>query len=85
MTQKVTVAIDAMGGDHAPHAVIEGISRSAKSDRDLSFLVFGDEQQINPLLAKFPHLRDRVTVTHTDVVVLPDDKPRDAMREQTRW
>ena len=37
MTQKVTVAIDAMGGDHAPHAVIEGISRSAKSDQDLSF------------------------------------------------
>ena len=82
MTQEVTVAIDAMGGDHAPHAVIEGISRSAKSDRDLSFLVFGDEQQITPLLAKFPHLRDRVKVTHTDVVVLPDDKPRDAMRSK---
>ena len=47
MTQKVTVAIDAMGAI-TPARLIEGISRSAKSDRDLSFLVFGDEQQISP-------------------------------------
>ena len=48
MTQKVTVAIDAMGGDHAPHAVIEGISRSAKSDRDRPFWCLVTNSKLTP-------------------------------------
>jgi len=80
MTKKVRAAIDAMGGDHAPQAIIEGVNLAAQADPDLDFILFGDQKQVVPLLERHRHLNGRVEFVHTDVVVLPTDKPRDAMR-----
>jgi glycerol-3-phosphate acyltransferase PlsX len=45
-----------------------------------SFLLFGDQAKINPVLAKFPRLQKVATVRHTDVAVAMDDKPSQALR-----
>ena len=46
------IAIDAMGGDAGPAAMIAGLAKSCRRDSTLRFLVFGDERLINPELKK---------------------------------
>lgn len=76
----LVLALDAMGGDSAPQIVIEGADYAISCGVDAHFIVFGDEVQIKPLLAKFPRLEGRVTLRHTDEVVTNDTKPSLAIR-----
>ena len=78
----IVASIDAMGGDAAPDVVIEGLSLAAKRDKRLRFEVFGDQARVEPLVQKFSNLHGICTLNHTDVMVLPDDKPKDAMRSK---
>jgi len=46
------IAIDAMGGDSGPAAMLGGAARALKSDPSLRFLVIGDEAVLQAELAK---------------------------------
>ena len=46
-----TVAIDAMGGDHAPSAVVQGTLRAAR-DASLNLVLVGRSEEIGPLIAE---------------------------------
>lgn len=72
------IAIDAMGGDHAPNAVVEGVNKAIATFPEIEVLLFGDEAQIKPLLT----VEDRVTIVHTDEVVESDDEPVAAVRRK---
>ena len=43
--QSVVIAVDAMGGDHAPDSVIAGVKSAEKQYSDVHFLIFGDEEK----------------------------------------
>jgi glycerol-3-phosphate acyltransferase PlsX len=75
-----TIAIDAMGGDHAPQVVIAGADMARSRHDDLEFLLFGDAQQIEPLLASRPALRAQARVEHTPDKVEADAKPSQVLR-----
>ncbi|MEM9665816.1 MAG: phosphate acyltransferase PlsX [Bacteroidota bacterium] len=45
------IAVDAMGGDHAPHAVVEGAVHALQSNDDLEVLLFGPAATLEPLVA----------------------------------
>lgn len=76
----VTIALDAMGGDYAPLAAIEGAARALAKNEDIHFRIFGDEHQIIPLLDKHVLLRKKSTFVHTPEWVKDDDKPATALR-----
>jgi glycerol-3-phosphate acyltransferase PlsX len=76
----VTIALDAMGGDRAPAMVLRGADIALERHPGARFLLFGDERQIAPLLAKLPRLGERASVHHTDDAVLDDAKPSQALR-----
>lgn len=80
MTAHVTIALDAMGGDHAPDVVIEGVQLAHVRLPDVRYLLFGDEQRINPLLDRFPAIKPFVEIRHTDQVVGGNDKPGQVLR-----
>ena len=80
----VRIALDAMGGDHGPAVVLDGASRIATARPDVSFLAFGNESAITPILAKHPRLAGRLAVHHSDVAVRMDDKPSQALRTGRR-
>lgn len=80
MSEPLVLALDAMGGDHAPGMVVKGIKIARKRHPDVRYLLFGDEQQIAPLLKKEPSVAALCTVCHTDSVVTNDDKPSQAVR-----
>ncbi len=81
MTSEITISLDAMGGDAAPAMVIDGAALARERHRYLRFLMFGDEEAINPLLSRHRMLRDVVEVRHTDIQVSPNDKPSQALRQ----
>jgi glycerol-3-phosphate acyltransferase PlsX len=80
MAETLTIALDAMGGDQGPEMVIPGAALAAERHPGFSFLLFGDQAKINPVLAKHPKLQKVATVRHTDVAVAMDDKPSQALR-----
>ena len=80
MADNITLAIDAMGGDHAPAMVVEGIALAAAERSNVNYLLFGNEQEITPLLDRFPAAKAVSSVRHAEDVVLDDDKPAVALR-----
>ncbi len=80
MTRPVTIALDAMGGDHGPSVVIPGAALMLERRTDARFVIFGDEKQVLPLIDKHPKLKAVTTFHHTEVSVKMDDKPSQALR-----
>ncbi len=80
MSERLVIALDAMGGDHAPDMVVAGASLARERHPEIDYLMFGDEHRIGPLLAKHPALRDVTTVLHTPDAVASDAKAAVALR-----
>ena len=80
MINRITVAIDGMGGDKAPSIIVGGIEIAARSNPDVRFLLFGDEQHIIPLLDQYPAAKNVCETRHTTDFVSNDDKPTSALR-----
>ncbi len=72
MTEPLVIALDAMGGDHAPNIVIKGAHIARERYPDIHFLIYGDEARIKRQLRRRRRLRGCVTVHHTDEVVPGD-------------
>ncbi len=80
MTHRLTLALDAMGGDDAPRMVIKGASLARKRLPQIGFMFFGDEGRIAPLLRRHKRLAVHSEIVHTPDVVPPDMKPSIALR-----
>ena len=84
MPEKVRIALDAMGGDHGPSVVVPGAALALAQHPNSTFILFGDQGRIGPLLAAHPRLKAACRLVHTDVAVRMDDKPSQALRNG-RW
>ena len=84
MPKRMIIALDAMGGDRGPEAVVAGAEQSLARHPDMRFLFVGDGSRIGPLLTKYPALQGRCDIDHADLVVAMDDKPSEALR-RGRW
>jgi glycerol-3-phosphate acyltransferase PlsX len=80
MVEPRTLALDAMGGDHGPQVVVPGAAISLVRHPQLSFIFFGDEAQVGPVLEQNPALKAKSRVVHTPLVVSMHDKPSQALR-----
>ncbi len=80
MTKRLTLSIDAMGGDNAPHMVIEGIAASLERFSDVKFLLFGDQTKLKPLVDARPDVKAASDIRHTEDVVTNEEKPGVALR-----
>jgi phosphate acyltransferase len=84
MGAPVTIALDAMGGDHGPSVVIPAAAITAIRHPEARFLLVGDSARIEPELRAHPALVAKSQVIHTDVAVAMDEKPSQALRKG-RW
>lgn len=82
MADSITLALDVMGGDHAPNAVLEGAVLALKRYPKLSFLLFGDEETIKPALIRFPLLKKASQLVHTSEKIANTEKPTLALRRK---
>ena len=83
MTKKITIAIDAMGGDNSPDKVIDGVYLFLKrnnSKKDFLINLFGDEKKINAKLKKYNISSNFVIVTHSNSVISDEETPLTAVK-----
>lgn len=85
---KLTLVIDAMGGDRGPSIVVAALIRALQSFPDVEFILTGDEPRLQALFKregknlKAPE-RARVHFRHTSQIVQMDDKPSQCLRHKT--
>src|SRR5580698_9755525 len=84
MSDKVRIALDAMGGDQGPAVVVAGADLALKRHPETEFLFFGNAALIAPLLDARPALKAASKLIHTDIAVRMEDKPSQALR-YGRW
>jgi glycerol-3-phosphate acyltransferase PlsX len=84
MGAPVTIALDAMGGDHGPSVVIPAASLALIRHPQTRFVLVGDAGRIAPELAAHPALASKAEIVHTEVAVAMDAKPSQALR-RGRW
>jgi glycerol-3-phosphate acyltransferase PlsX len=80
MTVGPRIAIDAMGGDAGPAAIIGGAWRAYNKDRSLQFVFYGDEQAVRAELDRHPNLLRSSSIVHSPESIGASEKPSQAIR-----
>ncbi len=73
------IAIDAMGGDTGPAAMLAGVARFRRREPNVQFLIFGDETLVRPEIDRY-RLGSAVTIIHTPEAIAASEKPSQAIR-----
>ena len=74
------IAVDAMGGDNAPQAIVEGVNQAIADFKDIEIQLYGDEAKIKTYLTA----NERVSIVHTDEKINSDDEPAKAIRKKKK-
>ena len=75
----ITLSIDAMGGDHAPEIVMQGLQLFGQQRSNTRFLLHGKADELAPLIEKY-RLGERSSVIDCPDVVSMSAKPSSALR-----
>ncbi|MTI17368.1 phosphate acyltransferase PlsX [Rhodobacteraceae bacterium RKSG542] len=81
MSNKITISLDAMGGDTGPQTVLPGADLVLTRCPDIHFILFGDSKVLEPMLDRLPRLKAASELVHTDVSIEMDEKPSQALRK----
>ena len=74
-----TIALDAMGGDNAPQAIVEGAKQAVEAFADVRIRLYGPEDVLAPMVGGDA----RIQVVHAPDVVGMHDSPMLAVRQKT--
>ena len=62
------IVVDAMGGDHAPAAIVSGVVDAIK-ELDVTIALIGIQEQVERELAKYQYPKERIQLIHAPEVV----------------
>jgi glycerol-3-phosphate acyltransferase PlsX len=82
--EKHVLALDGMGGDHAPEVVVNGADIARERYPGTTFLLFGDPARLKPLVDKRKGLAQALEIVPAEEVVSADDKPSFAVRRRRK-
>ncbi len=78
----VKVAVDAMGGDHAPGEIIKGAILALSSLDDLYLVLVGCKNEIEACLAELNFSHPRLEIRHAEEKICCDDDPGFSIRRK---
>lgn len=78
MTDNVTIAVDAMGGDNAPEVVLEGVAAALAADEGLTVILCGPADVVEPFAAQHARCRAQVAAE----VIEMAEHPAQAVRKK---
>lgn len=78
----MTIIVDAMGGDNAPEAIVEGCVLAQKQMPELTITLTGPEDTISALLEKYGADTTRINVVNTTEVIDMAEAPVAAIRSK---
>ncbi|MGP1347185.1 MAG: phosphate acyltransferase PlsX [Phycisphaerales bacterium] len=77
------IAVDAMGGDHAPDEIVKGcIEALALLDADDELILVGDEPIVRDILSERGASDGRLTIVHAPSVIEMHESPVEAVRSK---
>jgi glycerol-3-phosphate acyltransferase PlsX len=76
------IALDAMGGDHAPGPIVAGAVQAVSADPDLRVTLVGDRAQVEACLLADARGQGRLDIFHCSQVVGMDESPVVALRKK---
>ncbi len=79
-SNRITIALDAMGGDHGVGVVVPAALDFLKKDQDVDLILVGKEEQIKPHLSSYDS--SRLTIHHASEEVEMDELPSKALRNK---
>ena len=83
MSKKISIAIDAMGGDNSPDKIIEGIKfflTKYNKNNDFILNIFGKEDELRISLEKYKVNSTNIQIINSDTVVSDKEKPMTAVK-----
>lgn len=75
------IAIDAMGGDHAPQATVEGAIQAVK-EFDITVFLFGIENEIKKYIPEDMKNNPRIKIMDAPEVIQVEDSPVQAIKQK---
>lgn len=79
----ITIAIDAMGGDHGPHVTVPAALQALKSDEQLNVVLVGLTDAIEAELKAHKAITSpRLRIHHASEVVTMDESPQSALKNK---
>lgn len=80
MSEIVKIAVDAMGGDHAPAQIVKGAVDAAEKDKRVFVYLVGKEAMIGEELKKYTYDTSRIKVVNATEVIEMAEPPVKAIR-----
>lgn len=80
-----TIAVDAMGGDRGPAAIVEGVRLAFQDPKNatLGIVLIGQKDVLEPLVAKAHLDKDaRLSILHASEVIGMDEKPIKSIKQK---
>ena len=74
-----TIAVDAMGGDHAPDEIVKGVALVSLAT-DIDCVLVGDEHRIQLVLEGVSYNPEHIAILHARDAIGMDEEPREALR-----
>lgn len=76
------ILVDAMGGDNAPIAIVNGCVDAVNSDKGFDIILIGDEIKIKEILKNADYDGKRIRIRHASQVITNYDKPTVAIKSK---
>ena len=83
MSKKITIAIDAMGGENSPDKTIRGVKlflEKNKSNEDFFLKLFGNKNKLEQILEKYKIKSSQLSIVHTEAIVSDEETPLTAVK-----
>ncbi len=82
MAEKTRVALDAMGGDHAPAEIVKGAVDAVLKERDVYIYLVGQEDKVEAELRKYTYDKTRIEIVNASEVIETAEPPVNAVRRK---
>lgn len=82
MSDITRVALDAMGGDHAPEEMVKGAIEAVNKRDDIKILLTGQEALLKKALSEYTYPKDRIEIIPASEVIETAEPPVMAIRRK---
>lgn len=82
MSEKIRVALDAMGGDNAPCEIVKGAMEAVNEKENIKVFLVGKKVSIESELSKYQYNKEQVEVISAEEVITNDEAPVMAIRSK---
>lgn len=82
MAEITNIALDAMGGDHAPGEIVKGAIDAVLKEPNMKVFLVGKEDLINKELSKYQYPKEQVKVVAASEIIEMAEVPTNAIRKK---